>query len=108
MANSKTSPTPAETSVVNAIAGETNAPEPAKAAESEAPEVDAAEEVPTAAGVKYIGTSDVREIDSKSFARVGAEGVKKAVWTPGSVVPLSDLSPEAMEFLAGESDFEIV
>jgi len=59
--------------------------------------------------VKYIGTSDVREIDAKSWASIGVEDQKKVTWDKSNnfTVQASDLSAGALKY-ADEVDDELV
>jgi len=59
--------------------------------------------------VRYIGGADVREIDSAAWKNVQAEGQTKVVWNKDNdfTVDASELSPEALSFLASSGDFTV-
>lgn len=50
--------------------------------------------------VKYIGTADVREIDSAAWKNVGVEDQNKVVWDRKNqfTVPVKDLQPGAVRY----------
>lgn len=56
--------------------------------------------------VKYVGTSDVREIDAASFKRAGVTDQDKVSWSRENDFK-AKVSTAAAEFLANESDFEV-
>jgi hypothetical protein len=59
--------------------------------------------------VKYIGTADVREIDSAAWKNVGVEQ-GKVVWDSRNKhsVPVADLSKDALAYLENDDDGFVV
>lgn len=59
--------------------------------------------------VRYVGSSDVREIDAASFARVGAEGQNKVVWNQANnhTVKASELTKDALKYLDENAGFKV-
>lgn len=74
----------------------------------------ATEAVPTMReleGVRYIGTSNVREISAEALAGAGIEDAKGDLrWSSENefFVPASDLNAATRDFLASQTDFDIV
>lgn len=78
-----------------------------KAAEAE--EAKAAEKVKSGKVIKYIGTSDIRQIDSKSWHNVGSADQKTITWDASNkwMVPLDDFNAEAIAYCEAQ-DSELV
>ena len=51
--------------------------------------------------VTYVGTADQRVIEARDWAKVGAEGQGKVVWSRanGYTVPVKELTKEAVAYL---------
>lgn len=59
--------------------------------------------------VRYTGSAERRIISAKDWKSVGAEGQAQVVWdsSNGFKVPVSELSKEAMEYVAKDSGFKV-
>jgi hypothetical protein len=64
-------------------------------------ETKAAAKVTSGKVVKYVGTSDIREIDANAWKSIGVEDQAKVVWNAGNKfqVPVADLSTAAVRYL---------
>ena len=60
--------------------------------------------------VKYIGTSDVREIDAVAWKSIGIEDQHKVVWSRTNrwSVPVADLTKNALAYLDTDDDGFVV
>lgn len=72
----------------------------------EAPEEPSAAEE---AVVRYVGSSDVREITAAQWKKAGVEDQKKVVWDKSNrhAVPSSEFSKEALAVLRADSGFKL-
>lgn len=59
--------------------------------------------------VRYTGSADRRVISAKDWKSVGADGQAQTEWSSknGFKVPVSELSKEAMEYVAKDSGFKV-
>lgn len=59
--------------------------------------------------VRYVGTSDVREITGAQWSNVGAKDQNKTVWSVrnGWKLPVSDFSDNALQYFEKDSGFVV-
>lgn len=118
MANSKTDPTPGETSGNAATTAVTEAPVVTASAVStpeiaSGPELGAPVERPPLKeleGVRYTGTADKRIFSALDFAKAGIDGIEEDLVFDrdnGFRVPKKGLSAAAVDFILTQPNFDI-
>lgn len=96
----------------------TNTPDPTSAAPATdaaatpagAPDAEAKVTLAELKGIKYTGRSSIRSISAAEFASVGVDTKTDLVWdaSNGFVVKTEDVNAAVRDYLAKDSEFELV